>query len=732
MKKYILLFAVMVMFFGCEEELIDQPAISFYPNTAVEATEGDGVTYTVRLETTGILTTSASIQIDVTNGAFLVTTPALESNTLTLNLEPGQTSTFFTVQVLEDVIPSNYEAIFKVSSVTGGLSGIANGTFTLFVNSLDLACPEAESIERTDLSVARSQIGETLTIVGSVNSTDYGFNSGQYFVEDETGGINIFHSANQGLVNPGDVVKIVGEVSTFSEQVQIAPNSVDIICEENGIPVGVEISGSDLTLTSEFLGRRVRLSGVTINEADWPTVPIGTGSGVNVSASVDGVSFIIRIDRGESFYDGSDSPGGTIDLIGTMGRFADDVQIFPFFDGDVTSAGSGGGGSSGGGSGNATALPFTDDFENCAGAGEFNIPENWVEYNAPGTNTDRGWACRPFARSGSWAVQASANSGDAAADDAWLISATAFDLTSVSNAYLQFYVESFFDGDGGITLLYSSDYDGSGDPTTGSWTEVTDINSQLPAAGSGGFVEILTNLTGATGNEIYLAFQFESTTSNSSSWTIDDLVFSETEPGSGGGGGGSEPDLSTISTVRSMAGMEVKIQGIVTTPDYGFNNGQFYVQDGTAGINVFWGGNFGQVAIGDEVEIIGTIGDFSSQVQISPSSLSVIGTGNALPAGTVITDSELTVDSDLQGSRVTISGVTLVDDSQWPTAPIDAGSGVSVEATVGGVTFEIRIDRGESFYDGSSVPSQPFTITGALGRFEDTPQILPFVNGDIN
>ena len=103
-----------------------------------------------------------------------------------------------------------------------------------------------------------------------------------------------------------------------------------------------------------------------------------------------------------------------------------------------------------------------------------------------------------------------------------------------------------------------------------------------------------------------------------------------------------------------------------------------------------------------------------------------------MPAATTITDSELTVDSNLQGSRVTISGVILVDDSQWPTSPISDGSGVSVEATVGGTTFEIRIDRGESFYDGSSIPSQPFTITGALGRFEDTPQILPFVDGDIN
>ncbi|WP_370090523.1 choice-of-anchor J domain-containing protein [Ekhidna sp.] len=169
-------------------------------------------------------------------------------------------------------------------------------------------------------------------------------------------------------------------------------------------------------------------------------------------------------------------------------------------------------------------LPFSDDFENCSEAGEYNMPENWIEELVPGFNTDRGWGCRPFGRSGN-GVQASAHNGDAASDNAWMISAGRFDLSGLTSTTLEFYVESFFDGDGGIKLLWSEDYAGSGNPENATWTEVTDATSQFPASGSGGFVLVSTNLDAAIGKTIHIAFQYESSSGNASSWTIDDLTF---------------------------------------------------------------------------------------------------------------------------------------------------------------------------------------------------------------
>ncbi len=189
--------------------------------------------------------------------------------------------------------------------------------------------------------------------------------------------------------------------------------------------------------------------------------------------------------------------------------------------------------------------------------------------------------------------------------------------------------------------------------------------------------------------------------------------------------------ITEILTARGLAvDTEVTVQGIVTTPDFGFGNDQYFIQDATAGINIFNGADAG-VNIGDEVEITGNLDSFGDQVQISATIVTVLSTGNDLPASQTITTTDLAVDNDLQGSRVTISGVVLVDETQWPTEAIDTGSGITVDAMVDGTTFGIRIDRGESFYDGSPVPSQPFVLTGILSRFNEDVQIMPFVDGDI-
>ena len=199
----------------------------------------------------------------------------------------------------------------------------------------------------------------------------------------------------------------------------------------------------------------------------------------------------------------------------------------------------------------------------------------------------------------------------------------------------------------------------------------------------------------------------------------------------GGSGGGGTGDEVTIATAKSSPGATVTITGIVTTPDYGFNNGQYFVQDATAGVNIYHAGNFGLVEAGDEVTISGQVGEFNGLIQVAPSSVTVNSSGNALPATAIITSTDLVATSPLVGSYVEISGVSLTDASQWPTEAIASGSGVNVDATVNGTSFTIRIDRGESFYEGTTAPSGTFTLKGILGRFNDTVQILPFFEGDV-
>ncbi|GAB5551240.1 MAG: hypothetical protein Sapg2KO_08310 [Saprospiraceae bacterium] len=200
-------------------------------------------------------------------------------------------------------------------------------------------------------------------------------------------------------------------------------------------------------------------------------------------------------------------------------------------------------------------------------------------------------------------------------------------------------------------------------------------------------------------------------------------------------------DITNIRDLYTLpSNSSVTIQGVINCPDYGFNHGQFYVQDSTGGVNVFYqniGGEQGAIVNydeGDTLKISGKIGTFASLLQIEPTlgiGIEIIGAGDQIPDPITISGDDISVDSRYLGMRVEIAGVTLIDAIQWPAGPITSGSGLSVEALVGEDSLEIRIDRGQSFFDGSSIPEEPFTIRGILGRFNNNVQILPFLESDI-
>jgi len=193
----------------------------------------------------------------------------------------------------------------------------------------------------------------------------------------------------------------------------------------------------------------------------------------------------------------------------------------------------------------------------------------------------------------------------------------------------------------------------------------------------------------------------------------------------------------TIEEARNTAeGETVTVTGVLQTPDFGFSSSQFFIQDTTAGINVFYsdgGGNANSgLAAGDSVEVTGDVGSFNEQIQIAASSVTNISSGNDLFTPAKVDTANFTVDSDLQGSRVRLSDVTLVDPTQWPTGKIDSGSGVNVDVeTASGDTLTLRIDRDESFFDESEAPQGSFSVAGVLGRFNETPQLFPFFEEEL-
>jgi hypothetical protein len=166
-------------------------------------------------------------------------------------------------------------------------------------------------------------------------------------------------------------------------------------------------------------------------------------------------------------------------------------------------------------------VTVSHDFNGCA---DFATPTGFIEAFEPGSKTDRGWGCRAFGLNGTRAVRASAFGGTTGDDKAWLVM-NPVRIAVGSNVTLRFWAFSNFSGPGTITVKWSSDYSGSGNPLTATWQDLPAINSQLPAAGSATWVEVQSALTNVCGDNVYFAFQFTGATNTaSSSWDIEDLL----------------------------------------------------------------------------------------------------------------------------------------------------------------------------------------------------------------
>ncbi len=107
------------------------------------------------------------------------------------------------------------------------------------------------------------------------------------------------------------------------------------------------------------------------------------------------------------------------------------------------------------------ALPYTEDFSNCATA-------EWITFDEAGTTNS--WTCG----GGEYQMNGFSGSGD---DIDWLISDFRINFDDFSTVNIDVTTQERF-GDainqpGEFRLAYSTDYDGLGDPTTGTWTDLT-------------------------------------------------------------------------------------------------------------------------------------------------------------------------------------------------------------------------------------------------------------------
>ncbi|HKI47280.1 MAG TPA: T9SS type A sorting domain-containing protein [Balneolales bacterium] len=172
----------------------------------------------------------------------------------------------------------------------------------------------------TKIRDARTMDGQTVTIRGIMNTADYGGSAAQFFVQDTTGGINIYDSGRSAsgsfTLAAGDSLEITGSIATFSGVVELQVTSMTQINTGNPLPAPIMLNAKELTTTSKYQGMLVRVVGLTLNDASqWPQA--GATSNGSVDAATADSAVTIYFDKDLPII-GTAAPTGEFNLTGVL------------------------------------------------------------------------------------------------------------------------------------------------------------------------------------------------------------------------------------------------------------------------------------------------------------------------------------------------------------------------------------------------------------------------------
>ncbi|WP_052353790.1 5'-nucleotidase C-terminal domain-containing protein [Neobacillus jeddahensis] len=126
--------------------------------------------------------------------------------------------------------------------------------------STDPGDPETP-VPAISIADAREQaVGETVTIEGIATTSSGLWGSETFYLQDETAGMFIFSSPKS--VKPGDKVKLTGKLQTYKNELEIKPDSLDIVSSGNALPTAQVVT----EVTDATQGELLKLENVTITD----------------------------------------------------------------------------------------------------------------------------------------------------------------------------------------------------------------------------------------------------------------------------------------------------------------------------------------------------------------------------------------------------------------------------------------------------------------------------------
>lgn len=145
---------------------------------------------------------------------------------------------------------------------------------------------------------------------------------------------------------------------------------------------------------------------------------------------------------------------------------------------------------------------------------------SWMAWTPISVTGDQLWdRDNTYGIGGSPCAKMTGYSGTSYENEDWLISPP-MNLDVYTNENLTFYTAMDFTGPD-LEVKYSTDYDGGGNPSTGTWTT---ISATLSPGSFAWTASGNVDLSGVSGTAVYLAFIYTSTASNSATWEVDNVL----------------------------------------------------------------------------------------------------------------------------------------------------------------------------------------------------------------
>ena len=311
-------------------------------------------------------------------------------------------------------------------------------------------------------------------------------------IQDETAGIAIRFDGNHDFFLNDEVEIVVSNLETSEYNNLLQFNNVSL---EAAIVTGSGSVTPRIASVQEILdnGEAWESTLVSIKEATISGGAIYKDKDVVVGDATGSID--LHTNKFASFAE-SPLPSGTVKVTAVVGQFKDNYQLLLRNLDDVE-----------GGTPPPAGL-FSDDFE----GGSLD------KWNVVSVTGDQKWFySSKYGNPKSCAKMSGYSNNKRYANEDWLITPQ-IDLSGNSTAKLNFDNATKYDGPA-MQLYISTDYSGSGDPTSASWTELTYTQS----SGNWDWTSASVDLSSYADKKVYIGFKYTSTDSQTATWEIDNV-----------------------------------------------------------------------------------------------------------------------------------------------------------------------------------------------------------------